>query len=277
MTRVLAMLLFISVAFLQANSQNTDSTKVTNDSIKATSTKVMSDSTAVTKNLVKMNLSSLFLGNYVVQYERVIGKKSSLAFAVGYAPNAELPFKETLMDNFGDNETAKKAIESTVYTRWTYTLEYRYYLGKAAPKGLYLAPFIRGMNMELEQDYPFTPSDGLQHVATVSSKFNAFGGGLMLGAQWLPKKHWGVDFWIIGAYYGSNLDAKFHGTDPIGGLTPQDMTDLENVIEGVDLPGYTIDATVTQDPSGKPTIVDATLTGNWYGFRGAGICLVYRF
>jgi len=273
MTRVLALLLLLSVASFQANSQNpTDSTKVT-----TVSTVVTNDSTWVAKNLVKMNLSSLFLGNYVVQYERVIGKKSSLAFAVGYAPNAELPFKETLMDNFGDNETAKKAIESTVYTRWTYTLEYRYYLGKAAPKGLYLAPFIRGMNMELEQDYPFTPSDGLQHVATVSSKFNAFGGGLMLGAQWLPKKHWGVDFWIIGAYYGSNLDAKFHGTDPIGGLTQQDMVDLEDVIEGVDLPGYTIDATVTQHPSGKPTIVDATLTGNWYGFRGAGICLVYRF
>ena len=99
----------------------------------------------------------------------------------------------------------------------------------------------------------------------------------MLGGQWLFKKHLGIDFWIIGAYYGSNLDAKFHGTDPVGGLSPQDMINLEKSIEGVDIPGYTIDATVTQHPSGKPTTVDATLTGNWYGFRGAGVCLVYRF
>ena len=259
MKKVLTLLLCLSVAFFQANSQNTK------------------DSTEVTKNLVKLNLSSLFVGNYMAQYERVISKHSSLALAVGYAPNTDLPFKQTLLDNFADNEDAKQAIESTIYTKWTFTLEYRYYLSKTAPKGFYLAPFIRYMNMELEQDYPFTPSDNIRHVATVSSKFNAFGGGLMLGTQWLIKKHWGIDFWIVGAFYGSDINAKFHGTDPIGGLSPQDIIDLEQDIEDVDIPGYTIDATVTQHPSGKPTTVDATVTGNWYGFRGAGICLVYRF
>ena len=51
----------------------------------------------------------------------------------------------------------------------------------------------------------------------------------------------------------------------------------EDDIESIDLPGYTIDATVTQDPSGKPAVVDATVKGPYYGIRGAGLCLVYRF
>ncbi|MGG9971989.1 DUF3575 domain-containing protein [Ferruginibacter sp. SUN002] len=258
MTKVF--LLLLSVATLQANSQNTK------------------DTTGVTKNLVKLNLSSLVVGNYMAQYERVIGKRSSLALAIGYAPNASLPFKNALLDQFGDNQDAKEAIESTVYTKWTYTLEYRYYLGKkGAPKGFYVAPFARYMSMELDHEFRFTPSDNIRHTAAIHSKFNAFGGGVMFGTQWLIKKNWGIDFWIVGGFYGSDINAKFHGTDPIGGLDAQDMADLEADIEDVDLPGFTIDATVTQHPSGAPATADATLKGNWYGLRGAGICVVYRF
>jgi hypothetical protein len=236
----------------------------------------MVDTSKPGKNLVKFNFSGLFVGNYIAQYERVVGKRSSLAFTLSVAPNTGLPFKDALMEEFSDNEDAKAAIESTLYTKYNFTLEYRFYLSKGAPKGFYLAPFLRYMNMELEQDYPFTPSDGKQHVATVSSKFGAFGGGLMVGTQWTIKKHWAIDWWIIGGFYGSQIDADFYGVDPIGGLSTSDQADLENDIESVDIPGYTIDATVSPNTTG-PTQVWVNMKGPYYGIRGAGLCLAYRF
>ena len=105
------------------------------------------------RNLIKFNVSGILLNTYDLQYERVLNKKQSIALTVGIAPNVPLPFKSTLISDFGGNEDAKRAIQTTVFTRYTATLEYRFYFSGHAPRGLYFAPFLRYMDMKLDQDY----------------------------------------------------------------------------------------------------------------------------
>lgn len=222
-------------------------------------------------NIIKVNLTSIALKDYSVQYEHVVNRHQSFALGLGISPNVGLPFKQTLLDQFGGNDDAKKAIESTVFTKVSVTPEYRFYFGKkGAPTGFYLAPFARYTHMTIDQDYPFTPSDGVHHLAHVTGKFSGIGGGIMAGAQWSLSKSITLDWWIIGPFIGS-MNASFHGTDDMSDMSQKDKEDLEGNIESVDIPLWKIDATV-----GNNTI-DAKLKGPFYGVRAFGISLGFRF
>ena len=226
------------------------------------------------KNVIKYNLTATAIGHYAIQYERVINPKQSFAIGFGISPNVSLPFKQTLMDAFGDNADAKSAIESTKFTKFTITPEYRFYLGKKeAPGGFYIAPFARYTNMKLTQAYKFTDSDDSKHTANVTGKFNGVGAGVVFGAQWLlgKKENIVLDFWFAGPFAGV-MKATFEGVDD---QFIKDPATLENDIEGFDLPLWTIDATVT-NVNGKGK-VDANLKGPFYGFRTLGLSIGYRF
>ena len=226
------------------------------------------------KNLIKFNVSGVVLNSYQLQYERVVNKKQSIALTIGISPHVPLPFKSTLLNDFSGNSDAKRAIETTYFTRTTATLEYRFYFSGKAPKGLYFAPFLRYMNMKLSQDYTFTPSDNKLHTAHLNANFNGFGAGFLIGDQFLLGPHWAIDWWIIGPFYGTNITADFVGTDPqMGDMSAQDLANLKNNIESVKLPGYKTTATVNSPPN----TVEAKLVGPYYGVRAFGLCLAYRF
>ena len=150
------------------------------------------------KNIIKFNLTSIALSHYTFQYERVLKPKQTVALGFGFSPDVPLPFKKTLSDQFGDNDDAARAIESTRFSKITITPEYRFYLGKnkKAPQGFYIAVFARYSHMKIEQDYTFTPSSGTLHTAKLTGNINGFGGGGMIGAQWLlgKKKNISLDW-----------------------------------------------------------------------------------
>jgi hypothetical protein len=228
----------------------------------------------INKNLIKFNLAGLIVSTYELQYERVISNKQSIALTLGISPNAPLPFKNTLLKDFGGNEDARRAIETTKFTKYTATLEYRFYFSGKAPKGFYFAPFVRYMNMKLSQDYTFTPSDNKLHTAHMNSQFGGFGAGFLIGDQFLLGPHWAIDWWILGQFYGTTINADFIGTDPqMGDMSPQDLADLKKNIESVKLPLYTTTATVTP----ATNTVEAKLVGPYYGVRAFGVCIAYRF
>jgi len=227
------------------------------------------------KNIFKVNLSAVALSHYSFQYERVVSKKQSFAIGFGFSPSVDLPFKKDLSDQFGGNSDAARAIETTKFTKITITPEYRFYVGKRdAPEGFYIAPFARYVTMDLSQDYTFTPKSGNLHLAHIDGKLSGYGGGLMFGAQWLlgKQKRVSIDWWIAGAFFGSFTDGDFHGTDPeMDELDADDRADLENDIESVDLPLWTVDATIGD------FFIDAKLNGTFYGARVMGICIGFRF
>lgn len=225
------------------------------------------------KNIIKYNLTATAIGHYAIQYERVINPKQSFAIGFGISPNVSLPFKQTLMDAFSDNADAKSAIESTTFTKFTITPEYRFYIGKKeAPGGFYVAPFARYTNMKMSQKYKFT-ENGINHIADVTGRFNGVGAGVVFGAQWLlgKKENIVLDFWFAGPFAGV-MKATFEGFDD---KLINDPAAREKEIEDFKIPLWTVDATVT-NVNGKGK-VDANLKGPFYGFRTLGLSIGYRF
>ncbi|MCY7353374.1 MAG: DUF3575 domain-containing protein [Cytophagaceae bacterium] len=225
-----------------------------------------------TKTLVKFNLSGIAIKNYTLQFERVLTPHSSITLSAGVSPNAPLPFRQALLDQYADNEDGKRAIETTLFTKYIGTIEYRFYFAGRAPSGWYIAPFARYLNIDISQDYTYTPSDGILHKARLNAKFDAYGGGILLGRQWMLGKHVGLDLWLLGPFIGTNIGAEFVGEDPLWRtLKPADVVKLKSDIEGTQLPGYTTTATLAFP------LITAKLDGPYYGVRAFGLALSYGF
>lgn len=222
-------------------------------------------------NIVKVNLSSLAFKNASFQYERIMNRKMSLALGVSFMPKSGLPFASSLQDQFGDNADAKRAIETTQLSNFAITPEVRFYVGSAgAPKGFYIAPFMRYQHMNFEQVYEFTASNGNVHKPLVSGSINNIGGGVLFGAQWNLGKSVTLDWWIAGPTIGTTK-GDLSGTDDMSDMDAADRADLEKDIESVELPLTKIDATVGNNR------VDVKLSGPYVGIRAFGLALGFKF
>lgn len=223
------------------------------------------------KNVIKFNLSSVALEHYMLQFERGLGLNKSIGLGIGFSSGIELPFKSTLLDQFGGNEDAKRAIETTKFDKLTITPEYRFYFGlKGAPLGFYLATFVRYTKLSFTQDYTFTPSNGIEHIAKVNGKLSGVGGGAMMGIQWGLGSSVTLDWWILGPFVGVQ-DGSFDGVSDMSDMNAEDKANLEEDIESIDIPLWTIDATVTGND------INAKISGPFYGIRMLGLSLGFRF
>lgn len=225
------------------------------------------------RTVVKFNLSGVVIQSYTAQYERVLNRFSTITVSGSYTPNSTpLPFKQTLLNYYGDNQDAKRAIETTLFSKKIGTLEYRFYPKGHAPTGWYIAPFVRYANMAISNDYTYTPSDGILHRAHLDASFNAGGAGVLLGYQFLFGKHVGLDLWLLGPFYGTNVNASFVGVDPLWTtLKPADVVKLKQDIDNTKLPLYSVSSTLN-----LPTIT-ALLKGPYYGVRAFGLAFAYSF
>ena len=226
-------------------------------------------------NLLKYNLSGLAVKYHAIQYERVLGPKHSFALTLGFSPSTSLPFKEQLITQYGNDAQARSAIESTVFDKFTITPEYRFYLSSKAPQGFYIAPFARYSKMKMSQNYSFIDSDNTTHNPLISGTFTGFGGGLLLGAQWMLGKAVALDLWLAGPFYGSQK-GEFHAVDDKKIIN---TAGLESDIENTNLPLWNMDATVTNQTinGAQRAVIDVNLTGPFIGLRMLGLTLGIRF
>ncbi|WP_345270565.1 DUF3575 domain-containing protein [Nibrella viscosa] len=224
------------------------------------------------RTVVKFNLSGIIIKSYTAQYERVLAPNSTITVSASYSPNAPLPFKQALLDQYGDNQDARRAIETTLFTKRIATLEYRFYPAGHAPHGWYIAPFVRYANMDVSNDYTYRSQDGRLHQAHLEAGFNAGGAGVLLGYQFLLGKRLGLDLWLLGPFYGTNVKAVFNGTDPYWQtLTNSDITRMKSDIDNTKLPLYSVQS------SFKLPLITANLDGPYYGVRAFGLALAYSF
>lgn len=225
-------------------------------------------------NIIKYNLSGLAVKYHAVQFERVISPKKSFALTVGFSPSNSLPFKDRLIELYGDDAQARTAIESTNFQKFTLTAEYRLYLSGKAPQGFYLAPFVRYSKMTMSQNYSFIDSDNTTHNPLISGNFTGFGGGLLAGAQWTMGKSVVVDLWLAGPFIGSQK-ASFNGVNdkPI-----INTAGLEADIEAVEIPLWNLEANVSnQSVNGaNRAVMDVNLTGPFVGIRMLGFTVGIR-
>ena len=105
---------------------------------------------------------------------------------------------------FSENKSAQLGFFYTgTSTGFGITPEIRFYLSETvAPEGFYAAPFIRYQNFDLTEE--ITDSK-----ATLSN----FGGGLLIGKQWLFKERIVLDAFIGPSYVSGSIKVENSGTD----------------------------------------------------------------
>lgn len=215
------------------------------------------------KNIVKINLPALVIRNISLQYERKVGKRTSVAVNVHTIPFGKLPLQSTFknLDDNGDVQFDKFQLGS-----FGIVPEFRYYVGKkGALRGFYFGPFLSYSNYKMD-----LPIDYNNKTGVFNGKLNAITGGLQLGAQFRLSKSLTLDWWILGPNYGSaNGTLNFIST-----LTTTEQQELRNALEDLknDAPLNTIKS-YTVNGSGASVVAK----GPWGGLRGLGFNLGFRF
>jgi hypothetical protein len=160
-------------------------------------------------------------------------------------------------------------ISRTEISNHALTPEVRFYLGKGYGKGFYIAPFYRYVSFTTNQ-VPVSYDNSLttKQTLNLSGNMTANTGGFLLGAQWLLGKYFTLDWWIIGAHYGSG-NGNFSAI-PKSPLTPMEQQQIKEKLEDVDIPFIEKAVTVTANN------VAVKLNGPFGGLRG-GINFGIRF
>lgn len=223
-------------------------------------------------NIIKVNVLALPLKNLSVQYEKPLSPRVSVALGVRYMPTVALPFKSLLMNSFTDgDEDAKDIINKSRLGNFAITPEVRFYLGQGYGQGFYIAPyyrFVRFTTNTVTVNYNDNAVNAPKRSVNLGGDVHAHTGGIQLGAQWFLSHRIVLDWWILGAHYGSGA-GSFTGV-PSTPFTPGEQADVKKVIEDVDLP--LVDKTVSV--SANKVLVN--VSGPFGGLR-AGFCIGVRF
>jgi hypothetical protein len=223
----------------------------------------------VPKNIVRLNLSSMVLGNYHFTYERALRRNISFSLSYRFMPTGNIPFKDYFDNNLQSGDV--KFNEVTVGNS-AITPEIRFYLGKGNMKGFYLAPYLRFSTFNATTPISYTSTSGgpaVEKTGDFTGKVTATSGGIMLGWQFNLSKKLLLDFQIIGAHYGScngNLDLV-----TVVPLSPSDQTSLQNSLNDIKIEPFNITSTVNSSGA------NIKVSGPWGGIRGANIGIGFRF
>lgn len=226
-------------------------------------------------NVVKLNLSGLFMKSVGVQLEHRLTPRLSIAGGVSYRPNSGLLLYKFMADSaasFGLSPETAQSLRTARFGSITVTPELRYYFKKRAPKGLYLCPFLRYRRDTWKYDYVYQESNQIPSVSkqgTLTLRENSLGIGLLFGLHVVSKKKFAIDFWFLGPWAGFN---RFSLRSPLnaGGLNEFDKaiiaSKVESLINSDNFP-------VKWSSKG----IESTGTQPAYGLRMVGINVGYNF
>lgn len=116
------------------------------------------------------------------------------------------------------------SIGDTKVSGFAITPEYRFYLSesKEAMRGFYVAPFVRYQNLTLKDDYSYTSYDSngnpISYNNNAEASLNTFGGGILIGHQWIFKQRFSLDAFLGPSYNGGSVSYKNGSND--GTLDP---------------------------------------------------------
>lgn len=170
----------------------------------------------------------------------------------------------TISNMIDDPETTRQ-LEELKTGNFAFTPEVRFYLGKEAMRGFYVAPFARYSKFTASMPFEFDVM-GTAQTMPLSGDLKTFTGGIQLGAQWKLGNKLYLDWWMLGPQYGSAkglLDGK-------RSLNAQEQQALRDELQDVEIPFA--DTKTTVDANGARM----DISGPWAGLR-AGLSLGVRF
>ena len=215
-------------------------------------------------SLLKVNLLALPLRNFSLAYEYKIARKITAGLGVRVMPRGGLPMRSSISNLIDDPETDRQ-LDNLEIGNVAFTPEIRFYMGKQAMRGFYLAPFARISTYTADMPLEFDVN-GTTEVMPLSGKLNTLTGGLLIGAQWKLGGRVYLDWWMLGPQYGSS-DGLIDGKKA---LNAEEQQELRNELQDLEIP-FT-ETTTTVDSNGARL----DIKGPWAGLR-AGLCLGIRF
>jgi hypothetical protein len=282
MKRLLISLLFLACILSVLNSQElpADSLKTTTEAVQSATdpapetgdmAKYQSETADFSKNFVKLNLTSLALLNFSLQYERVLSRSVSGAISFSYMPETNIPtyMADQLITQAENNSEegidpeTEDIIRSLLISSYTFTPEVRFYLGKKRySTGFYISLFYRYGSYSVS-NLPIPYTNDLDEDITIDTEgdIKSHTGGFLLGYQWALGKHMCLDWQMFGPHFGVS-SGDFLGV-PSSPLSEVDQADIEEEFLKVEssLIDQTVDATANE--------VKMLFDGPWGGLRFA--------
>ncbi len=221
------------------------------------------------KNIVKTNVTAYAFRNINLSYERSINQWFSINAGFGSMPQGDIPFLKSFL---GDSDKEFSNIQAGLTN---FTIEPRFYLGDGYGKGFYLAPYYRYTSFTADNFvYTYETNDPINGPTdiplNVSGKATANSVGLMLGVQFFlgKSKNWVLDWWIVGAHYGTGNGDFVGKSNRL--LSPEEQHAIATDLEDINIP--LIKYEVQTNANG----VTIKLDGPWAGLR-SGLSFGYRF
>lgn len=226
------------------------------------------------KNSVKINLSSLALKNYNFTYERLIARKISVVAGYRFMPSSNLGGISTvskILDKV-DNSDIADDLNRIIASNKTFTGEIRFYKGKKDGNvGFYTALYARYAKFNIDYDYDYSTETRTYNIP-LRSELKGFGGGIMGGVQWRIAKRLNLDWYIIGAHYGS-LKGKINGATDLSSMTNEERGFLKEDLEG----DLSIGDKSLIEAEVSATGVKGRPSAPFIGIRGLGFNLGFTF
>ncbi|QCR24843.1 DUF3575 domain-containing protein [Pontibacter sp. SGAir0037] len=225
---------------------------------------------------MKINLSSLALGNYSFSYERSLTPKISFVAGYRFMPEqsaGDMWISKEISKRFLDEDDELRSdLDKIQLSNNAVTGEFRFYTGKKpGARGFYVSVYGRYTTIKTNYIYDYE-TQNTSYQLPLQADMKGFGGGLMIGSQWLIAKRVTFDWYIIGAHYGK-LKGDLAAVRDLSPLSASQKAELEQDIEDILVIGdkQYIDATVTdQGVTGK-------LNGPLAGIRGLGFNIGIAF
>lgn len=175
----------------------------------------------IQKNLLKLSvLAVLLIGGMQMQAQKFVLKINPLSLAAITANiQGEYAFNEKMsgqlgffIGSVGLGVGSGGADGNVQYTWFGITPEFRYYAQNAkkdAPRGLYIAPFLRYRNVSFDYSASvYDPDINANVTGTVDVGVSAIGGGVTLGYQFLFGDVFALDMFLGPQYSRATTNAS---------------------------------------------------------------------
>jgi len=276
---IISMFLACTLSVLNAQEIPADSLEITADTVQTTPDaapvadmeKYESETDDISKNFVKLSLTSLAVLNLSLQYERVLSRSISGAISFSYLPETNIPtyLADQMITQIENNSEdgidaeSEDIIRNLLISSYTITPEVRFYLGKKRySTGFYISVFYRYGSYSVS-NLPIPYTNDLDEDITIDTEgdIKSHTGGVLLGYQWALGKHMCLDWQMFGPHFGVS-SGDFLGV-PSSPLSAVDQADIEEEFLKVEssLIEQTVDASANE--------VKMLFDGPWGGLRFA--------
>lgn len=224
---------------------------------------------SVKANFVKVNLTSIPLNNYGIQYERILTRRTSVALSGRIMPESAIPFKAKLKDLADNDHNMVDLIDRTSVKNFSITPEVKFSLGKGYGEGAYVSLYYRYSNFDLKGvPINFDADGGGEKTLDIAGTFQSHTGGFLFGWQKNIGSVVVLDLWILGPNIGVGKGTFDGIASPA--MTVNEQQNLKDALDDLTIPFVRKTVVVT------PNKGSLSIKGPWAGLR-SGISLGFRF